>query len=506
MKRFDKGYIYANILSDLFVSLALTLFFLKDLFIDETAQTEDVLTALPYLAIGFAVIYLFLIAYHVLYYKNSGYEVTDTQIRCNRGVFFKKRSVLEHTKVHAINKRQNILYRIFGIAVLTIDSGSTNTAHQAEITIVEKTATVDRLMNALNRLKEGDTPCETVPAEQEVLLSDTDTLYRFTSKRKMLYTFFNIISTAFGTVLLGVAALLVIGICRLALQQNLLGTWGEFLLITVLMTVGFTLVASFFSFVGCIVSSFVGYYKFTITRQNNDIQIAYGLLEQHTNTFSYDRIKAVKISQDLMKRILGFATIKLEVIGYTNENGQDKTDLGVLVPFCKYDEVGQILAKVLPDFVPDIKETQSVSYFPFISWFSLIFGVVVGLLLLQTRTFLSVFGAAAPVVRTVSLVMLAAGAVVWIGKALSAALSYRTNGLAINENKITAYYGGFTRHVTVFMSRNLVAVEDVTTPLRKKKGITSLIMHLKTNALSNEITVHIQTDALSKEMESRLTL
>lgn len=53
----------------------------------------------------------------------------------------------------------------------------------------------------------------------------------------------------------------------------------------------------------------------------------------------------------------------------------------------------------------------------------------------------------------------------------------------------------------LFMARNLIAAENVTTPLRKKAGITSLVMNLKTNALSNEIKVHIQDDKLSEEME-----
>ena len=56
------------------------------------------------------------------------------------------------------------------------------------------------------------------------------------------------------------------------------------------------------------------------------------------------------------------------------------------------------------------------------------------------------------------------------------------------------------------LRKNLIAAENVTTPLRQRNGITSLIMHLKTNALSNEIKVHIQNSALSEELEKLLTL
>lgn len=509
MKRFDKGYIYSGLLSDLFGSLVIAFFFLKDFFLDEEANAQDMIAAVPYLVLAFAVVYLCFIVYRILYYKTSGYELTETEIKCNRGVLFRKRSVLDYRKVHAINKRQNLFHRIFGIAVLTVDSGSTNTSHQAEITIIEKDKVVDVLINELNTLKEDNArKSENMQVNDELLLSDEDSLYHFTSGKKMLYTLINIASTAFFTAVFGLLAIIVIGICKAMLQLDVLGTWGEYFLFAILITVGAMLLFSVFSFIGCMIRSFVGYHKFAITKRGNDIQISYGLLEHHTNTFSYDRIKAVKISQGLVQRMLGFASIRLEVIGYTNNSGDDNknADLGVLVPFCKYDEVGDILQKVLPDYIPGDKQTKSVSYFPFVSWFLLIFGVVLALVLLQTLVSLLSFSASMTVIAAVVLPVLGVAAVVLMVKLLSAYLHYKNAGLAVENDKITAYYGGLTRCVTVLMAKNLIAVEDVTTPLRRKKGITSIVMHLKTNAMSNEIEVHMQKDTVQKDVENLLSL
>ena len=58
----------------------------------------------------------------------------------------------------------------------------------------------------------------------------------------------------------------------------------------------------------------------------------------------------------------------------------------------------------------------------------------------------------------------------------------------------------------MFLAKHLIAVADVTTPLRKKRGITSLVLHLKTNAMSNEIKVHMQQDALTEELTQLLVL
>ena len=146
MKRFDKGYIFSSLLTDLFYSFFVAFFFLEDLFLNEESNSEDIAAGILIFVIGFIVIYLCFIVYRILYYRTSGYELTDKEIKCNRGVIFKKRSVLDYKNVHAINKKQTILHRIFGIAVLTVDSGSANTSHQSEITIIEKSTVVDTLM------------------------------------------------------------------------------------------------------------------------------------------------------------------------------------------------------------------------------------------------------------------------------------------------------------------------------------------------------------------------
>lgn len=509
MKRFDKGYIYSSLLTDFFYSIFLVFVFLGDIFADDEANPVDIATAVLIFAIACVIIYIGFVIYRILYYKTSGYELTDKEIKCNRGVLFRKRSVLDYKKVHAINKKQSLFQRLFGIAVLTVDSGSANTSHQAEITIVEKSAVVDELLDRLNLIKDkGVTSNAGEIKTEEVLLSEKDSLYRFTSGKKMLYALVNIASAVLFTVLFAVLAIIVIGVCKVMLQLDALGTWGEYFLYSILITVCVMLLLAFFSFVGSLIHSFVGYYNFTITKRDNNIQISYGFFEKQTNTFSYDKIKAVKISQGLVQRLFGFASVRLEVIGYTNASGDDNknADLGVLIPFCKYDEIGEILGKVLPEYIPNEKQTKAVSFFPFVSWFLLIFGIIFGIVFAGTVVAMVLTNVPTEVISAVAFIIFGVAFIVIALRLVSAILSYRTNGIAVENEKITVYSGGFAKNVTVFKSRNLIAVESVTTPLRKKRGIASVVMHLKTNEQSNEVKVHIQKDTLSDELQKMLTL
>jgi putative membrane protein len=322
----------------------------------------------------------------------------------------------------------------------------------------------------------------------------------------MLYALINIASSIFYIALLSVLIIVVLSVGKLVLQFDFLGTWGQYYLYALLISVGAMLLFSLISLVGSLVHSFVGYHKFTVTKQGNNIQISYGLLEKHTNTFSLDRIKAVKIKQDFVARLLGFATIDLEVIGYTEDMGDNNGEIGVLVPFCKYTEVGEILAKILPDYVPDEKQTNAVSYFPFVSWFLLFFAIVMGVILAAAYTVLILVNVSVVIFNAVILGLSGLGFIVLVVQLVNAFLAFKTNGIAVKDGKITAYSGGFNKNVAVFSAKNLIAAENVTTPLRKKAGITSLVMHIRTNALSNVICVDIQSQELSKELEDLLVM
>lgn len=509
MKRFDKGYIYSCLLTDFFYTAAAVFILFKDLFLEAESSPKDVAAAAPFFAIGFILIYLCFVTYRILFYRASGYELAERDIKCNRGVLFRKRSVLDYKKIHAINKRQNIIQRIFGIAVLTIDSGSANTAHQAEIAIIERNEVIDSLLVRLNSLKENGFATDTVETKsEEVLLSEKDSLYRFTSGKKILYTLINSISLVLYIAVFAVLAIALIGVCLSMLKLDFLGTWGQYLLYSTMITAVVTLLFLIFFIIGSVLFSFIGYYGFTVSKSDGNIRISYGLLEKHTNTFSYDRIKAVKISQSLLQRLLGFASVRLEVIGYTVNSGEDSKNagVGVLVPFCKYKDIDDILAKLLPEYIPTEKQTKSVSVFPFISWFLLIFGIIAGITLFGTVAVMAAFAVPSNVIYAVAFAIFFVAIAVILIKLACAVLGYYTNGLAECDGKITAYSGTFNKTVTVFMAKHLVAVEDVTTPLRKKNGISSVIIHLKTNESSNEVKVHIQNSALSERLEEMMVL
>ena len=68
-------------------------------------------------------------------------------------------------------------------------------------------------------------------------------------------------------------------------------------------------------------------------------------------------------------------------------------------------------------------------------------------------------------------------------------MEYRNSGLSIGDGAVTLYGGGFTKKCVVIQKRNIISLEDVTTPMRKKSGIFSYKVHIFTNAATNVFTL-----------------
>ena len=79
-------------------------------------------------------------------------------------------------------------------------------------------------------------------------------------------------------------------------------------------------------------------------------------------------------------------------------------------------------------------------------------------------------------------------------------LSYYNQGISVDDNKITVYNGGFIKNTTVILKENLIAIEDITTSLRSKKGIYSYKIHFHTNALSNVVYVKVLDETIKNKL------
>ena len=503
MKKFDRNYIFYHLVFDFFALLFILFFFFIENIIDSVIAKDNLGKLILIFIALFVSIYTLMTVYNVFFVKTSGYELKDSEVVCKRGVLFKKHSILEYKKIHAVNKKQNIIQKLFKIAVLTLDSGSTNTSHLAEIVIYEKESVVDELIKKIKLKQENpDSVIETT----EILEHPTkENLYKFSSKTKFIYSLINVVASLFILLFITVCVLALFTVLYITVKEKVAGTLGVVLLVSLISCLGICL----FSFILSIISAFVGYYDFKVYKSSKDIEINYGLLVKNSNTFKLNKIKGVVISQGIIKRLFKYVTVKLEVIGYNGQSGENNNQnqavsTGILFPLCKESELESNLSKVLPSYVPKKKENSSVKFFPYISWslffLSIFFALTTGIcelvfLVLKLRAiyYFVLWGIA-----------LLSFAVIILIIALNNYLAYKNNGITITNDTICVYNGGFTRYCTIIKTKNLIAIENITTPLREKRGIYSFNVHYHTNATTNVVKLNIVDKSLVEKLNSLL--
>lgn len=495
MKKFNKRYVYYHFIIDIFIALFIGFFFLAML-VDEETDAFYV-EGVPYVIIGAIVFYILFVIYHFFYYRTSGYELTNKDVKCQKGVLFKTKSIIEYKNIHAVNKKQGIIQKLFKIATLCIDSGSTNTADHAEVVIIEDEDVVDELIQQIKLLQQNK---EIKDSDSQNLVEENkkrENLFEFTSKRKFLHALLTSFISILVLIFLIIAFFLLVIIANIVKDQELLNSLQEAFFGMLFI---FLLVEIFILIIGTI-SSFVSYHQFRIYKNEDDLEVNYGLLVKHTNTFKLKKIRAVRICQGLINRIFGFVKIKIEVIGYTeNSNNENESyTSGVLIPLCKKSEVNEILSKILPSYIPLKKEYKAKKYLPFILWPILIESIIFVLSLVYFSIFFLTLK-----MNDAFLISLGFHGVVYLVTILLTIVdrlfAYHNNAISINDNKVTIFFGSFYKEEVVILKEDIISIEDVTTPLRKKHNIYSYIIHFRSNMLTNVV----KCDIIDEEVRERL--
>jgi uncharacterized membrane protein YdbT with pleckstrin-like domain len=247
-------------------------------------------------------------------------------------------------------------------------------------------------------------------------------------------------------------------------------------------------------FVTQIIYSFVALHNFTVEKDGDSLNINYGLFTKVHNTFKLDRIKGVKIEQGLVQRLFGFATVKLEVIGYdffSNGNGNDggnAQQVGLLIPMCKTSELNEYIAEILPDYVPLEKNGKAKDFKAFFAMPTIITAIICIILWLFAAPF-ALIVKDPQYLLIISIIILASFVFLLCCYIIYSIFAYPRQAVSVSEGKITIFTGSLHHTTTVIKKENLIAIEDITTYHRAKKGIYTYKIHFHTNALTNVVKV-----------------
>lgn len=236
------------------------------------------------------------------------YWFEDSELRVEYGLFIKKKRYIPFDRIQSLNYKEGILHRLFGLVQVMVETaGSKNGKPEAELTAVTKQA-ADQIEREMRKAKQVTTTLEEV---EEIVVAPVKVVHKMTTGELLLLA---TTSSGIGVVIAGMLAVVsqfadLIPFDLIYEEVSYLIKYS-FLIISLLVVV-----ALFLSWIFSVCMTFLSYYDFTVTEENERLIITRGLLEKKRITIPLNRIQAVKIVENPFRQLLGLATVVVESAG-----------------------------------------------------------------------------------------------------------------------------------------------------------------------------------------------
>ncbi|WHY62313.1 PH domain-containing protein [Cytobacillus firmus] len=281
---------------------------------------------LPFLALAGISIFL--------KWLSNKYTVDDAEIHLSKGVFVRSKQTVPFSKVQNTHRHTSILHRLFGVTSLTLETGMEGIDSAVEFKVIS--------------LKGAAWLEEKVSAETEAEMPDMSgrTLHFTPEKKDLIKAAYT--SLSFLVLLSLIASIYTKASEFIDLEERGLdflkvhfSSWQVqasalifFLLLSVLA--GF-------------LRTYIKYGKYEILSDEKRIYIRKGFLEETSFSISKDRVQAIEIKQNAMKRLAGVAEVKLAAAGDVME-GEEKEGVNSLFPFLPVDRAYKLAEEILPAY------------------------------------------------------------------------------------------------------------------------------------------------------------
>ncbi|WP_243526343.1 PH domain-containing protein [Bacillus pseudomycoides] len=410
----------------------------------------------PIFIVGFLLI---LAVFSLVKWYFKMYWVENNILHIKQGVFVKKESYLNKERVQTISTASNIIYQLFGLTKLKIETAGGGS--EPEVTLAGiKEEQAKQLIALLNKV-EDEKPVK----EEESLRQDTNTtVYQLTTKEILLAS---ITSGQFG--------LLFSGLFFLYTQfDNVLPKWlieeieayvkdnsvynllymGAILIVIswVISTIGYALKHA----------------NFTVQRNGNEIRISQGLLEKKEVVLKLHRIQALTMKEGILRQPFGYSSIEVEVI-----QSIDTKNMNVILhPLMKKKDVQELLTYLKLPYEIEEKIVHlpkaALRRYLIMGW--LIF-VAIAVPIIGASVYFQQYSVLFTLVPLFLFLT-----ILGYGK-------YKTGGYAITSDQLTLVYRGIAKYTGFVRRRHVQAMTKSQSYLQRKDRLYTYIVAVACSAI-----------------------
>ncbi|WCM71183.1 PH domain-containing protein [Clostridium perfringens] len=288
-----------------------------------------------------------ILIFSVVKWFNTSILIEENFLIYREGALLKEEMVIPLRSISLIELERNIIYRIFKLRKIKIDSVYPSSKKNAEIIMVLKKKDLESLYGNLSyRMRNL--------IHDEIEINQT-LVYNISAVHLIL------LSMLRNNILLGIGVLYssihfmskiykglnqeLISFFKNVIEENVISRdtiLAIFLSALFLFSILLLIVLIF-----SVLAILSKYYKFTIYRNNNYLKVEYGLITRRSYSIPMESIHAVKIEQNIINQIFKFYTIKCCVVGYGNSIKEDE----LIFPLCNEKGYRDILKNLIPEFI-----------------------------------------------------------------------------------------------------------------------------------------------------------
>ena len=290
------------------------------------------------------------------------YTLGDGVLRIEEGVLARKRRLLPFDRIQQVDLVRKPLHRLLGVATLRVETAGGAGGSEADLEVIAL-AEAEHLRATLLRAKAAAVTGSAAPAVGRVAgtppVAGTVEAPAAPAERVLARLPLGQVALAGLTSMRGLAALAVVGYVFQLLDEA--PRWlldrlasrvdpGALAPSTApaVAVVGLLAVAVLFGLAAA--SSVVTDYGFVLARSGDNLVVRRGLLERREAVVPLSRVQVVRIEESLVRRWLGFASVRIQSAGQAGR--AEATASRLAVPILPAVQVNRLLGELLPGAAP----------------------------------------------------------------------------------------------------------------------------------------------------------
>ncbi|QWQ38167.1 PH domain-containing protein [Gemella sp. zg-570] len=274
------------------------------------------------------------LAYQILSYVNTFYELKEDSLIYNHGFIKKEIKIIQFSNIQNIDSSANILYQLFGLVSLDINILNENVKLSP---ITRNEANI--LIHNVNKL----------PSEDNLLAKD-DATFKLTLKNLFLLGLLE--SKIIATILIIMTFLDKIAdffkdFFDFNLKNYILSK-GDGYFIDIISFISALFLILFIIFIISFLLAMIKFYGFTLQNKEDKLILKYGLVNKNALVIKKERIQKISIIESYKSRLFKLASLEIVTTASNviDDISKNKNNI-ILIPIAKKEFIDNFLKEVL---------------------------------------------------------------------------------------------------------------------------------------------------------------